>query len=95
MKIKNYKNYILFGILLAVFVSLLFFGENGLIKYWQIKAEIETTRSQIDSAKIKVRNYEAEIDSLNKSNFKIEKTAREKYNFKKNGEKVIILKETE
>ncbi len=95
MKIKKYKNYILLGILLAVVISLLFFGENGLIKYWQIKTEIENTRSQIDSAKVKVKNYEAEIDSLNKSNFKIEKTAREKYNFKKKGEKVIIIKETE
>jgi cell division protein FtsB len=96
MKIKNSKiKYIIYSTLFALIAAFLLLSENGLIKYWQLKNEIAKYRLQIDSAKTKIARLESEIDSLKNSLFKIEKVAREKYNIKKKGEKVIQFKEQE
>ncbi len=96
MKIKHSTTkFVIISVAFAIVTALLLFSENGLIKYWKLKGEISKYRLQIDSSKTRIKQLESEIDSLKTSLFKIEKVAREKYNIKKKGEKVIVIKEKE
>ncbi len=96
MKINDPKiKFILISIVFALIAAFLLLSENGLIKYWQLKGEISQARIQIDSSKSKISQLDTEIDSLKNNLFKVEKVAREKYNIKKKGEKVILIKEKE
>jgi len=83
--------YALFLLLLGT-VVFIFFNDNGILKYVQIKNEIAEIRETVDSSKSKIRSLESEIDSLHTSIFKLEKVAREKYNLKKDGERVFKIK---
>lgn len=96
MKIKDTKiKIIIISVVFAIVAAFLLLSENGLIKYWKLKGEINTARTKIDSSKVKIKQLDTEIDSLKTNTFKIEKVAREKFNIKRKGEKVIIIKEKE
>lgn len=96
MKIKDTKiKIIIISIVFAIVAAFLLLSENGLIKYWKLKGEINAARTKIDSSKVKIKQLNTEIDSLKTNTFKIEKVAREKFNIKRKGEKVIIIKEKE
>ncbi len=72
----------------------LFFNEQGVVKYLKLKNEVSELDSQIKKVEAENKQLEGEIDSLKKKiPAKIEKTAREKYDMQREGEKVIKVVE--
>ena len=88
-KLKLY----LFAIVFLVGVMIVFFNDQGVIKYLKLKDEVNTLKVDIENLHEENKKLEAEIDSLRqKVPAKIEKTAREKYDMIREGEKVIEVK---
>lgn len=77
---------------LAVF-AFLFFNENGILKYIKLRNEISNLEKEINKTEEKLKQLQTEIDSLQKSDYKIEQVAREKYNMLKPNEKVFRVEE--
>ncbi|MGB8318102.1 MAG: septum formation initiator family protein [Ignavibacteriaceae bacterium] len=89
-KIKIY----IFLILFLIGLAFLFFNEFGILKYKTLKDEVKTLNKQITDTQKENRDLEEGIDSLRKEiPAKIEKTAREKYNMIRKGEKAVKVKE--
>lgn len=90
---KNKKfSFFLFLFLFFAGIIFLFFNEFGVIKYLHLKNEVDKLNERIDSVENRNKALESEIDSLEKKiPAKIEKTAREKYGMKREGEKVIEM----
>jgi cell division protein FtsB len=85
-----------YGFILLILIGsgFIFFNESGFIKYTRLKSEVQELRNEVNEMKLKNKNLEAEIDSLEKKNpAKIERTAREKYGMMKKGEKIIKVEE--
>jgi len=95
-KVKTNLKSKLLGIifLLAVLVILffLFINDKGIIKYLEVKSRVENLDQQIKKSEQRINKIEAELDSLRTERFKIEKTAREKYNMKRPLEKGLDVK---
>lgn len=95
-KVKTNLKSKLLGIiyLLAVLVILffLFINDKGIIKYLEVKNRVENLDQQIKKSEQRINKIEAELDSLRTERFKIEKTAREKYNMKRPLEKGLDVK---
>jgi cell division protein FtsB len=91
MKKELLRNIILISISL-ILAFFLFFNEYGLLKYFKLKKELSDLSSQINDIESDLQNLRSEIDSLNNSNFKIEKVAREQFRMIKTNEKVIQFK---
>ena len=88
-KLKLY----LFAIVFLVGVMIVFFNDQCVIKYLKLKDEVNTLKVDIENLHEENKKLEAEIDSLRqKVPAKIEKTAREKYDMIRKGEKVIEVK---
>ena len=79
------------GIFLIIIVFL-FINDRGVLKYLEVKERVNNLEKEIDSSEQKVNKINAEIDSLKTDRFKIEKTAREKYNMKRPLEKGLDVK---
>jgi cell division protein FtsL len=89
-KLKVY----LFAIIFIVGVLIVFFNDQGVMKYLKLKDEVNSLKDEINQLQEDNKKLEAEIDSLKqKVPAKIEKTAREKYDMIREGEKVIEVKE--
>lgn len=92
-KKSNLKFY-LFGVALIIGVLFIFFNDQGVVKYLKLKDEVNSLKEDIRIVEEENKRLEAEIDSLKrKVPAKIEKTAREKYDMIRPGEKVIEVKE--
>jgi len=95
-KVKTNLKSKLLGIifLLAVLVILffLFINDKGILKYLEVKSRVENLDHQIKKSEQRINKIEAELDSLRTERFKIEKTAREKYNMKRPLEKGLDVK---
>ncbi len=92
-KKSNLKFY-LFGVAFIIGVLFVFFNEQGVVKYLKLKDEVNSLKEEIRIVEEENKKLEAEIDSLKrKVPAKIEKTAREKYDMIRPGEKVIEVKE--
>lgn len=91
MKKETIRNILLVGLFLILLIFLLF-NEYGLIKYFKLREEINLLQQLIDDKNKKIHDLQMEIDSLQNNDFKIEKTAREKYNMIKPNEKTIRFK---
>lgn len=95
-KVKTNLKSRLLGIiyLLAVLVILLFLfiNDKGILKYLEVKSRVENLDYQIKKSEQRINKIEAELDSLRTERFKIEKTAREKYNMKRPLEKGLDVK---
>ena len=83
-KSKIFK--IIYVILALSIITLLLISENGIIKYINLKNEVKELKVAIDSSKIQAERLSKEIDSLENSDVKVEKVAREKYRMKFEGE---------
>lgn len=91
-KNRNLKLY-LFAIVFVIGVLIVLFNDQGLLKYLKLKDEVNTLKVDIENLQEENKKLEAEIDSLRqKVPAKIEKTAREKYDMIREGEKVIEVK---
>lgn len=63
----------------AVILGFMLFNDFGIIKYLQLRSEVSNLNKRIKSTEDKIKQLNAEIDSLKTSNYKIEKVARERY----------------
>jgi cell division protein FtsL len=88
---KKLVQRIIFVLLFLSIIGYLVFNENGLLKYMKLKNEINQLQIQIDSADQKLKTLQQEIDSLQTSQVKIEKVARERYDMKYPDENVIKI----
>lgn len=87
------KFFILLGIIVVATLYLIF-NDYGILKYANLKSEINELNLKIDQLEESNRNLEAEIDSLKrKIPAKIEKVAREKYDMIRPNEKKIEFRE--
>ncbi len=75
-----------------IILAFLIFNDKGILKYLKIKDKVKSLEEKIDSSENRIKQLEAEIDSLKNDQFKIEKTAREKYNMKRPLEKGLDVK---
>ncbi|MBU0475179.1 MAG: septum formation initiator family protein [Bacteroidetes bacterium] len=71
--------YLVFALIILVF---LFINDNGVLKYFSLKKEINELEEKIGSTKIEIEKLNSEIDSLQNSDVKIEQVARNKYQMK-------------
>lgn len=92
-KKKKFRTYLFLFFFLVGFFFLLF-NDQGVIKYLKLKKQVEEINSRIDSLGEQNKSLEGEADSLRKKiPAKIERTAREKYDMLREGEKEIIVEE--
>ncbi len=76
---------------LIIAVLFLLFNDQGVIKYFKLKAEINELDEKIEQSKREIKQLTAEIDSLKHSDKKIEKIAREKYHMKRPNEEEFLI----
>ena len=97
MKKRNTKrDKLLTGIYFVILVFLilfLFFNKYGLIKYFELKNEIQSIEHQIEENKKEIKTLDDDIKSLKNSDAKLEEVAREKFNMKKKNEKAFRFKD--
>lgn len=84
---------VILGLLIISISAFLFFNENGILKFLSLKSELRELDLKLKSAEEKIKILEAEIDSLNSSNSKIERVARERYHMMLPGERVLRVEE--
>ena len=89
---RNIKYLLVLAVLIAI-ISFLLFNEFGIVKYFKLKNEIDGITLRIEEAEKNIEKMNAEIDSLNNSNIKIEKVAREEYHMLKKNEQALEVKE--
>ena len=94
MLTRNIK-YLLVTAVLITIISFLLFNEFGVVKFFKLKNEINEITQRIEEADENIVKMNAEIDSLNNSNIKIEKVAREEYHMLKKNEQALEVKEKE
>ena len=91
------KSKLLLRISLVVIIlgalAFLFLHENGILKYLELKSELNKIDSEITASEEKLKSLQAEIDSLKNSKEKIERVAREKFNMMKKNEKAFRIDE--
>ncbi len=88
-KNKKVRNYF-FLLLFIAGLIFLFFNEQGVIKYLKLKSEVKDINTQMEKVEKENKQLKDEGDSLKqKIPAKIERTAREKYNMIREGEKAI------
>ena len=94
MKLNKPKNKISrIIILIIISITFLFFIFNrfGILRYLTLKKTKNDLIEKAEEVKKKNALLRAQIDSLKNDEGKIEKVAREKYNMKREGEKVIKI----
>lgn len=90
-KPKKKISYIII-VCIIILVALFFvFNKFGVIHYLTLKNEKNNLEEKLEEVKQKNTLLNSQIDSLNNDDGKIEKVAREKYNMKRKGERVIKL----
>ncbi|MCL4549792.1 MAG: septum formation initiator family protein [Bacteroidetes bacterium] len=92
-----FKSKLLLRISLVVVIlgalAFLFLHENGILKYLELKSELNKIDSEITASEEKLKSLQAEIESLKNSKEKIERVAREKFNMMKKNEKAFRIDE--
>jgi cell division protein FtsB len=84
---------VILGLLIISISAFLFLNENGILKFLSLKSELRELDLKLKSAEEKIKILEAEIDSLNSSNSKMERVARERYHMMLPGERVLRVEE--
>ena len=79
----------LYFIILIFLILFLFFNKYGLLKYFELKKEIDAIEMEIERSKNEIDELEKNIESLEKNNNELEKVAREKFHMKKKNEKAF------
>ena len=87
---SNKVKFLFIALLCLVGGVYLLFNEKGVIRYVELKNEVDGLNEQIELLEKENKKLECEIDSLRKKiPAKIEKTAREKYDMIRPNEKKI------
>lgn len=91
---SNKVKFVFIALLCLVGGVYLLFNEKGVIRYVELKNEVDELNEKIELLEKENRKLEGEIDSLKKKvPSKIEQTAREKYDMIRPGEKKIEFEE--
>ena len=89
----NGKAPIIFAAIGLIIIYFIFFhGEHGLIQYWKLFQERNELVEKIEQLKNEQKQLKDEIELLENNDQYIEKTARERYNMGREGERVYIIK---
>ncbi len=80
-------------IIVLVVAAFLFFNNFGILKFLEVKSEVNNLNDEIRRSGDTLKTLNKEIDSLKTNRFKIEKTAREKFHMKRKNEKVLQVEE--
>ncbi|MCB9259633.1 MAG: septum formation initiator family protein [Ignavibacteriales bacterium] len=75
--------------MLIFLILFLFFNKYGLLKYFELKSEINAIEREIERSKNEIKELDENIESLKKSDKELEKVAREKFHLKKKNEKAF------
>jgi len=90
MKRRTKFRLIVIGTVILAGILFILYNENGIIRHMELKKEVEVLGFKIDSMTAENKRLEMEIDSLEKKiPAKIERTAREKYDMLRKGEKTV------
>jgi cell division protein FtsB len=92
MKKESKKDRLLTWLYLAILIFLvlfLFFNKYGLLKYFELKSEINAIEQEIERSKNEIEEMDKNIKSLKNSDKELEKVAREKFLMKKKNEKAF------
>lgn len=89
---SNPANLILGGILIALFIYLIF-AEKGLLKRLNLEIEKAKLKKEIELIERENTSLRQKISELETNPKAIEKIAREKYGMAKEGEEVFNIKE--
>lgn len=79
----------LYFVILIFLILFLFFNKYGLLKYLELKNEINNIEQQIESSKNNIEKFDESIKSLKNNDEELEKVAREKFFMKKKNEKAF------
>jgi len=79
----------LYFIILIFLVLFLFFNKYGLLKYFELKSEIDAIERQTERSKLAIEELDTSIKSLESSDSELEKVAREKFHMKRKNEKAF------
>ena len=89
---RSKKDKLLTWLYLAILIFLilfLFFNKYGLLKYFELKSEINAIEREIERSKNEIDELDKDIESLENSDAELEKVAREKFHMKKKNEKAF------
>ena len=91
-KNQQKKKVIAVGIIGIIVVTMLIFGDMGLIKYFQLKKQSEQLRTEINSLINESKYLTDQIGKLENDMDYIERIAREEFRMAKKGEKVFRIR---
>ena len=91
MKFKFFVRTVILVLFVGGFLKFIVFGDIGIKKYFQVKKEIEFEKNKIEKLETKIKKLTSKIENWQKSDFKIEKMAREKLQMGFDNEKVYIF----
>ena len=89
---RSKKDKLLTWLYLAILIFLilfLFFNKYGLLKYFELKSEINAIEREIERSKNEIDELDKDIESLENSDAELEKVARERFHMKKKNEKAF------
>ena len=81
-------------ILVALGIYYLFFNQYGFVHHFRLRKEIRRLNAQIEALEKQQAEIKQTIQKLTSDYSYIEKIARERYQLKKKGEEIYILKPT-
>ncbi len=79
----------IYFLILIFLVLFLFFNKYGLLKYFELKSEINAIERKIEKSKVEIKELDKNIESLKNNDSELEKVAREKFHMKKKNEKAF------
>lgn len=90
---KKFISRIIIFIIVGGALAFLFFHENGILKFLQLRSELNRLDEEIKRTELQLQTLEDEIDSLKTKNEKIERVARERYHMMLPNENVLKIEE--
>lgn len=83
------------GLLFGIIFLFIFFSNNGLLTRIELELEKAEIQEEITEKKAKIEESKDQIIRLKTDSLEIERIAREKYGYVKEGEKIYIMKKKE
>ena len=87
------NRYFILGFLFLIWIS--FIDENNLVNLNNKTNNLENLQDEIDSLSNEIIELEARLERLNTDPEELERFARENFLMKKDGEDIIIIRETQ
>jgi len=88
------RRWVLIGLGVAGLLFLLYpiVGENGLATYLRLREERAQLRHEVEDLKLRQAELQQRIDALQEDPAELERMAREHFNMRREGEKVIVVR---